>query len=257
MASPAGLAANEETSSSLKASSKAEPKSKRPQKWDAAALPYGTALVLDVKTASPEGKELARSLSDYLQARLSQLPGRTVMSSFEIQRLLDLESEKSAMGCEDDSCIADLAGSLDADAVVFSRLTRLGSQWGLRITFYDAKEAKATSRILVRAKKEERLLSRMEQHLSVALGETPARKKSVKLPWLTIAGTGSVAVGLAVGAVSGGAYLGWTLAKDGLSPAVKGQLNPIFPALPVVGGLTSAVFLVGGGTILAVDILSE
>ncbi len=230
---------------------------KRPSKERGPVVPLGSVLILEVRTSTEDGKELARSLSDYLQARISQLPGRNVMSSFEVQRLLDLEIEKQGAGCENDSCMAEIADALDADGVIFSRLTRLGQQWVLSVTFYDARARRATSRILVRAKKEEKLLSRLEQHLSVAFGEKRARKTSAKLPWLTIAGTGSLGLGLAVGALSGAVLGGWIFGQKSLSPSLRGQLEPLFPALPIAGAVTSSVFLVGGGALFAVDVLSE
>jgi|GEM_PF-1946308 len=223
-------------------------------------IPKGSVLVLDVRTDNKDGAELARSLSDYLQARLSQLPGRQVISSFEVAQMMDLEAQKAAVGCDDAGCIAEIASAMDTDTVIFSRLSRLGDKWMLRITFYDARDGRAKGRLLVAAEDEEVLLKRMDRQLTRALvgndgGGGPRRAKSGGVSWLMVAGTGGLGFGLVAGGLAVATTAG--LMAFGGSDVINVKENPALWAVPVASGVVATGALVLGGAALGVGMLSE
>jgi hypothetical protein len=73
-----------------------------------------------------------------------------VVSIADVRHLADLEGEKQAAGCSDNSCLAELAGALGARYVVFGAVGPLGRQFLLNLNVFDAAAATAVSRVQVR-----------------------------------------------------------------------------------------------------------
>ena len=66
--------------------------------------------------------------------------------------MVELEAEKQSIGCNDDSnCLAELAGALGADLVVYGELGKLGNQYMLQQSLFDTKAGKAITRISVQS----------------------------------------------------------------------------------------------------------
>jgi hypothetical protein len=66
----------------------------------------------------------ARSLSQVVAEETGRVSGYHVLSSEEVRAVLDQESTKQLMGCDESSCLAELAGALDADLLVSGTLEK-------------------------------------------------------------------------------------------------------------------------------------
>jgi hypothetical protein len=81
-----------------------------------------------------------------VSARIAEMTrlktGAEVLSADQITTLLDHERDKQLVGCEQDSCLAEVADALGADVIVAARLSRIDGGYALTITALDAVGAK-------------------------------------------------------------------------------------------------------------------
>lgn len=110
-------------------------------------------LVLDFKT---KDKRIDASLLDtvagLVAAQLADHPRFDVISGQEVRRLVELEGEKQATGCETDaSCLAEIANAMGARLIVMGQLGRLGSLIVLNLSLYDSDEGRTVARAAVKS----------------------------------------------------------------------------------------------------------
>lgn len=91
------------------------------------------------------GPQVAAKLAEALRART----GGEVISSDEMVAMLQHERERAILGnCkEEDSCLAELASALGADAIVAPRLSRVDGALLLSVSVVDAHTASVKSRV--------------------------------------------------------------------------------------------------------------
>lgn len=76
----------------------------------------------------PEGGEGEAALLTGVFAANLRAKGLRVLTSEDITAVLGLERQKQFLGCSDTSCTAELAGALGVDAIIVSRMGRVGTQ---------------------------------------------------------------------------------------------------------------------------------
>jgi hypothetical protein len=92
----------------------------------AAAAARQRVLVLDV--TGDLDKSARETLAGLIGARLARFTALDVIAKSGIARLIELESERQAVGCDGDdgACLAELAGALDVDTLAVANAGRLG-----------------------------------------------------------------------------------------------------------------------------------
>lgn len=78
-------------------------------------------MLLDLKTA-PWLAETAKGLGQIVAAEAAKVRGYSIISAEEVRAALDQEANKSMMGCDETSCLAELAQALDAELVISGRI---------------------------------------------------------------------------------------------------------------------------------------
>lgn len=74
--------------------------------------------------------------------------GYRVLTPADVKAVLDLESDKKALGCEEDTaCLAQLSERADADLVVAGTLGKLGSELMLSLSLIEVDGAKVRQRV--------------------------------------------------------------------------------------------------------------
>src|SRR5262249_36153810 len=102
------------------------------------------ALVLDL-VGDAVGEQTRKSITGLVVVRLAKDPRIDVVSGQELKGLANLEADKQQSGC-DDSCLAEIAGAMDAQLVVNGFVGRLGSLYVVNLSLFDAKKARAIGR---------------------------------------------------------------------------------------------------------------
>ncbi|MBI5494532.1 MAG: hypothetical protein HY904_05850 [Deltaproteobacteria bacterium] len=81
-------------------------------------------LPLQVRDGIPEHEVTV--LNDLLTAEARRIPGHDVMAQADLEQMLSLEMKQQLAGCEATSCLAEVAGALQADEVLYGTVGRLG-----------------------------------------------------------------------------------------------------------------------------------
>ncbi len=147
-------------------------------------------LVLDL--GGDVDEESRRAITALVALNL-QRRGLPVMSGDDVRGLLALDSEKQNLGCADESCLAELAGALNARLVVSGFAGRLGSLIVVNLSLFDARTAKAHGRATVEANSLEELPKKLEPAVDELVREFLPREPSVVAP-IVLASAGGVAL---------------------------------------------------------------
>lgn len=203
-----------------------------------------------------------RALDALVLAEASRIRGVEVVGADEIKRLAALEAEKQAMGCDEASCLEELAGALGARYVLFGAVSQLGDATTLTLSLYDGaggdRPIRRETATASRAAKLARYVRPTVQKLLLTVGrdvvvEEPAPPPISPLVWIGAAalGAGGLATLGAGGLVALAELNVQTPTRDAGEKATAQVLGRT--AL-VVGG--AAVVVAGlGGAALALGLL--
>jgi hypothetical protein len=190
-----------------------------------------TLLVLEFASGAID-TEATRAASQLVAAALAEREQLEVASGEDLKQALALESEKAAIGCEDESCAAEIAGALGADLVVFGRGTRLGQLNVIHLTLFSANDARAIGRAQLTFSEPEQLLTAVRPAVAEltrdALGRDDALSAAALTTALSNVGSGDASAGLlwtggaVVGAAGGAAVI---VAIGALATAGVGTLT--------------------------------
>lgn len=91
-----------------------------------------------------------RAVTTWLAQTAASLSGAEVVTTADVQQLLDLQGDKQTSGCDDDSeaCAAEVASALGAELVVRGELGTLDGERTLTVTVLNTKDLGATRRAL-------------------------------------------------------------------------------------------------------------
>jgi hypothetical protein len=106
----------------------------------------GRVLVMDLEGVSVDAAD-ADAATRVVAAAAAEVEGVSVMSAADIRRLASLEADRLQAGCEQDaSCMAEIAGAMGAEQIIFGSLSRLGATTTVVLSLYDARTTKVTRR---------------------------------------------------------------------------------------------------------------
>ena len=98
--------------------------------------------------------------------------------------MIDLETQKMALGCEQDSCLAELGGALGVPYMLVSNLGRFGKQYILNIKFVAVEEAKVLGRVNKILADEAKVLEALPKRCKRLSIRRSARLKTKSRLWL-------------------------------------------------------------------------
>ncbi|MCC7070291.1 MAG: hypothetical protein IT383_03150, partial [Deltaproteobacteria bacterium] len=129
-----------------------------------------TVLVLDLEPAGVS-KDDAHFVTAEIARTLAEPATVNVLSAADLRRLASLESDKQAMGCEAQSCLAELANAMGAEYVVFGTVGRIDEQFMLEVSLFAAVAARPVGRRDVKASSLSLLLKRTPREVHALAGE--------------------------------------------------------------------------------------
>ena len=137
--------------------------------------------------------------------------------------MIELESDKERAGCDDDSCLADLAGALGARYVIYGTLGKLGSRYVTTLNLFDAELGKAINRSDVQADSMDVVSDRLDAALQDLIAP------------IAVANSSTLAEGDNLGA---------------LQNAEGASSNALEPNAPSAGANPFSLLLMGGGGLI-------
>lgn len=111
----------------------------------AAPAVQASVIVLDLKPTNAD-PETARLITDLVAVSLGRTRAFQVLTSEDVRSVVALEAEKHAMGCDDASCLAEIAGAMGADYVVHGSVGALGDLFVVNLNLFDSQQAKSVGR---------------------------------------------------------------------------------------------------------------
>ena len=173
--------------------------------------------VLEMKAIAGVDRDLARLVNEVLLARvgMSGVFGNVIGSS-DIEEMISLEQQKAILGCEEESCIAQLGGALGVPLMMVPVLGRVGGNYVITLKLTDVEAAQVLVRQILVVPKEQDLTKGMEWVVKATLATyqkqappkkprfEPKRDATLPIPtWFRPLGMGLVAAG---GLAIGGSY---------------------------------------------------
>jgi TolB-like protein len=214
-------------------------------------------LVLDFQDQGV-GENAAKIVHDTLASRLSKDARLDVISTEDVRRVVDVEAEKRAtLGtCNDEACLAEIAGALGAQLMMYGTIGKLGDLVVVNISVFDAKSGKSVGRETVQAKSLEDLPDRVSAAGDRLVAEIPGLgpASSPGLGVLGYTGAGAALVGAGF-AITGGivALLNNPHPGDGLSFEQKEAELLVRDLWAGIGALGLGLGVAGAG-VAAIDL---
>lgn len=164
-----------------------------------AQVPTGKILVLDLLGGSME-PTLRQTLTGVLTSEVRNLaPAAEVVSSEDVRTLLGVEAQKQLLGCDEDSCLTEIAGSLGADRIVAGSVGQVGDAYALTLRLLDPGRAGLVRSVTRETTEGKTALLDLVRSAAVDLLDPGRVKVPTRRSW---------SVGFSVGAVSDALRLG-------------------------------------------------
>ena len=107
-----------------------------------------TVAVLDIRASGVEPR-VAEALLDVVTEEVAKAPRYKVLSRKEIERLLTEEARKQLVGCDETSCLAELAGALNTELLVTGEISRLQNSTLLTLQLINNRFATVMNRVSI------------------------------------------------------------------------------------------------------------
>lgn len=209
-------------------------------------------LILSLRSESLGG-EVASILDGAVATTLASYAELDVVTQKDLAQLMELEAERTAMGCDESGCLAEVAGALGAEIVIYGQVAKLDDLYVLQLFLFDAGSAKSIGREQLTSSKVSDLAKELEPAVHRLVGPLVGRPASARSPTGAAAtGTDASPGGEGVkgsGQVEGGeaeeGILGLVLLGGGGAAAAAGGLVLVGSSVAVGGAALAFYQLLG------------
>jgi TolB-like protein len=114
-----------------------------------AEAPVGERARLIILPIAPEvgvDESVTKLLDDLLSVSFSRFVELDAISTSDVAELMAHEANKQTFGCDDASCMAELAGAIGARYVVSGRIGKLGARYSFTVSLFDSERAVSVGR---------------------------------------------------------------------------------------------------------------
>jgi TolB-like protein len=98
-------------------------------------------IILPIAPEVGVDESVTKLLDDLLSVSLSRFVELDAISTSDVAELMAHEANKQALGCDDASCMAELAGAIGARYVVSGRIGKLGARYSFTVSLFDSERA--------------------------------------------------------------------------------------------------------------------
>jgi TolB-like protein len=92
---------------------------------------------LEARNLAEDEAPVAKTLGDLIATELSGQMTRKLITASEVKELVDVETQRAMTDCSNESCLAEIAGALDAGFVLFGSVTKVGTRFILNLSLAD------------------------------------------------------------------------------------------------------------------------
>lgn len=188
----------------------------------AAPAPPPRVLVLETR-ADAANLDKVKAFGDLLATLLEERANAEIVPSSSVRDRLAVAADKLQSGCDDTSCMSEIAGALDARWVVASRASQVGGRWLMRVELFDGQDLKVVAQATAMSDSVEGLASQAEVLADALLAKAPMIPRRGGAPAATPDGaTPAPAPGAAGGGLSTPLIVGGVSAVAALGTAALG-----------------------------------
>jgi len=184
--------------------------------------------------ALAKGVDVSQSDVDTATALTALFAGRApqleVISAREVRQMLAMEAQRSAVGCESDSCMAEIASALDVSLLLTGQVTRIGPKVVIHLSLVDVDDAKTLKREIIQVRRSAELAEAIRTSMHAMLqpyGGIGEEKKKAEVARTGWAKSLSDFMRRSDSAMFGATY----------GAAMAAGCLPVFPFVPVLQGL--------------------
>lgn len=130
-------------------------------------LQQGQELSFAVFDLAPTGvpEQVAQNLTQILSAEIKRIEGTRVVSRDDLTAMLQLEQDKTLLGCKQDTmCIVEIGGALGVDKLVVGQVGKLATRYVISLRMIDPRQARVDSRVTESYQGDEEQLIRAIRH---------------------------------------------------------------------------------------------
>jgi hypothetical protein len=127
-------------------------------------------LVLDLEAIGTPSPEQVHFVTAEVARALAEPGNLEVLTADDLRRLAALEGDKQAAGCDQTSCLAELANALGAEYVVFGTVGKIDDSLVVELSLFHAAEARAVGRRDARGAQLSELLTRIRPAVHALAG---------------------------------------------------------------------------------------
>ena len=219
-------------------------------------------LVLDLAAVGVDDNA-ARTITGVVSSLVDECSGVEAMSGADIRTMMSVAADQQILGCDDATCLGELANALGARYVVSGDVGRLGERYVVNLALFDSEKALSAGRRTV----EVASLESMSAELLPAINALLAPLGGIPLTTTARADSGSVLVPiggitLGVGVVAAGVGTALALIAEGTAGNTEKSVADKTAAIDsgrgwlIVAGVGGVVAVAGAGVLLA-GLLSE
>lgn len=128
-----------------------------------------------------DDKQLAAALSDVVQSVYARDGRRIVIGRDDIARVLELEADRQAAGCDSDKCLAELGQALDAQRIVTGSIDKLGDGFMITVAEIDGKTLEPLARAQERVPNDENAMVDACTRLAGELVQTSGARAAARV----------------------------------------------------------------------------
>lgn len=186
----------------------------------AAERPLLLVMPLESKSADAAFVETVNAL--VVTSLADAAKDRQVTSVADLRRLMDLEAEREALGCDDagNACWAEMAAAYGAEHVVFGTLGSLGGSTVITLHMMDAERAVTLARRTIQAQSEEDLPGVLHAGTRQLLRDSALQTSATTVsPGGGAAWAAGAASAVALGGLATAGGVEWALGNTGFSSA--------------------------------------
>jgi TolB-like protein len=126
------------------------------------------ALAVEPATAALINGVVASAVSDHKELQ--------VTSADDVRQMLSLAAQKQAVGCDDSSCLSEVAGAIGARYVVHGSLGKLGDTVVVNLALFDAQLAQALRKKTIQAATVEQLPAEIRPAVDELVADIPGAR---------------------------------------------------------------------------------
>jgi TolB-like protein len=92
-------------------------------------------------------EDVATNLTELFTSEAGEVPGFEIISQSEIKEMLSFEQQRQMLGCDDESCVAELGGALGVARMITGTVGKVGDTFVVNIKLIDSVKAQPIARI--------------------------------------------------------------------------------------------------------------